>query len=329
MKKIYQDKDWLYEQYIVLKKSSRQIGREFEVGYRAILYQLKKFNIPPHSLCTLTQEDLEIIKRDYNKYSAKDIAECFNVSKKIIWYWAKKLELKREKKMNELYQDRDWLYEQYITLKKSDSQIGKEFGYSDSTIRRWRIRLGVKSRTISETKKGKKNPAASEMMKKEIGKKSRRWKGMEITCIICGHKKHKEPNEIENGGDKFCSDKCYRIWQSQNLTGKNNPNWIDGRSFEPYAKEWTEKLREEIRTRDGRVCSLCGKTEKQELIDLNQRLSVHHIDYDKKNCSPENLKTLCSSCNAKVNFQRGFWVGYFMGSKQKDFRDILEGKKDV
>ncbi len=34
------------------------------------------------------------------------------------------------------------------------------------------------------------------------------------------------------------------------------------------------------------------------------RLSVHHIDYVKKNCGPENLITLCASCDSRANKDR-------------------------
>ena len=39
----------------------------------------------------------------------------------------------------------------------------------------------------------------------------------------------------------------------------------------------------------------------------SSKLTVHHIDYDKQNCSPTNLITLCNSCNARANFNRNYW----------------------
>ena len=94
---------------------------------------------------------------------------------------------------------------------------------------------------------------------------------------------------------------------SEDRTGSNHPHWIDGRSYEPYPMAWTRLLRESIRLRDNYICQRCGKTEKEE----NEVLSVHHIDYDKNNCNPTNLITLCRSCNAKVNFDRKYWQQIF------------------
>ncbi|MFH2074848.1 MAG: HNH endonuclease signature motif containing protein, partial [Pseudomonadota bacterium] len=40
-------------------------------------------------------------------------------------------------------------------------------------------------------------------------------------------------------------------------------------------------------------------------------LVIHHVDYDKRNCNPKNLITLCRSCNGRANFNREFWeAGY-------------------
>lgn len=43
---LYKNKDWLYNQYIILKKSLTQIGRECGVSKYPIGYWLKKHNIP-------------------------------------------------------------------------------------------------------------------------------------------------------------------------------------------------------------------------------------------------------------------------------------------
>jgi hypothetical protein len=93
----------------------------------------------------------------------------------------------------------------------------------------------------------------------------------------------------------------------QNLTGwvglqkERHPNWHGGISFEPYSPEF-DKLKPQIKQRDGYRCQLCGSPE---------GLTVHHIDYNKKNNNPSNLITLCFSCNSKVNFNRAYWIDYF------------------
>ncbi len=43
--KLYQDRDWLYKQRIVLKKSTPRIAKEQNTSHKTILYWIKKFNI--------------------------------------------------------------------------------------------------------------------------------------------------------------------------------------------------------------------------------------------------------------------------------------------
>jgi len=89
------------------------------------------------------------------------------------------------------------------------------------------------------------------------------------------------------------------------LIGEKNPMWQGGKSFEPYDINWNKILRRNIRERDKYTCMLCG--------DLQDKFvfSVHHIDYNKKNCNPDNLITLCKRCHAKTNTNRNKWEIYF------------------
>ena len=93
--------------------------------------------------------------------------------------------------------------------------------------------------------------------------------------------------------------------------GEKHWNWQGGKSFEPYSADWTETLKKSIRERDCYICQLCGKTQIEELERIERKLAIHHINYDKKNCDPNNLITLCASCNAKVNKSRDYWINYF------------------
>jgi len=95
------------------------------------------------------------------------------------------------------------------------------------------------------------------------------------------------------------------------IKGEKHWNWKGGISENPYPKEFNLILKLKIRTRDNFTCCLCGKTEAEELKELNRVLCVNHINYDKNNCEEENLNTLCLRCNIKVNKEREFWINYF------------------
>jgi len=92
---------------------------------------------------------------------------------------------------------------------------------------------------------------------------------------------------------------------SEGHSGEKSYLWRGGISFLPYSVDWTRSLRISIRERDKYTCQLCG--EKQEEMIF----SVHHIDYDKKNSSPNNLITLCGSCHIRTNHNRNYWIKYF------------------
>jgi hypothetical protein len=87
-----------------------------------------------------------------------------------------------------------------------------------------------------------------------------------------------------------------------NLGAKSNL-WQGGISFEPYSTDWTDTLKRSIRQRDNYTCRWCGK---------EPAICVHHIDYDKKNCDPKNLITLCRKCHSKTNFNKNYWKKLFL-----------------
>lgn len=84
-----------------------------------------------------------------------------------------------------------------------------------------------------------------------------------------------------------------------------------------YGDDWTDILREAIRERDNYVCQECG-IHQDELEGRFKRLDVHHIDYDKNNCNPTNLITLCKRCHVKTNYNRDWWKNYFIKNFLKE-----------
>lgn len=84
---------------------------------------------------------------------------------------------------------------------------------------------------------------------------------------------------------------------AENHRGKNASNWQGGKSYLNYPKVWNNHLKREIRKRDNYACRKCGIKEGE----LKEKLHVHHIDYNKNNCSNNNLISLCRKCHMKTN----------------------------
>lgn len=143
---------------------------------------------------------------------------------------------------------------------------------------------------ISKTLKGRKNTWGNEISKslKEYYKTHKNW----------------------NDGKK-------RPKHSKKMSKEGNPSWLGGKSFEPYGLNWTDTLKEAIRQRDWYMCQLCGKTQGKKA------LQVHHIDYNKRDCNPENLVTLCNSCHMKTSFNREKWKFYFQNKEAIEYNKIM------
>lgn len=114
---------------------------------------------------------------------------------------------------------------------------------------------------------------------------------------ICpyGHKHSISWNNWQQG--QRCST-CSFI----NRSGSNHWNWKGGVSCEPYCDAWSDKeYKDSIKERDNYECQNpdCWKT--------GNRIIIHHVDYDKQNCKPNNLITVCNSCNSRANFNRDYW----------------------
>lgn len=83
---------------------------------------------------------------------------------------------------------------------------------------------------------------------------------------------------------------------------EKHPNWLGGKSFEPYGLKFDDVFKQAIYLRDNFSCIICGS---------DNRLAVHHIDYNKLNTCKENCISVCCSCHAKTNFNREHWIKFF------------------
>ena len=183
----------------------------------------------------------------------------------------------------------------------------------------------IKGRYLSSIKKARHHFCNMECKRRWIkentpsGKDSPCWNRIEESCAQCGEKVFIQPHRTKKYKTFFCSRAC----AVQFFQGSNAPNWQNGISKLPYSFFFNEKLKERIRERDNYTCQLCDILEEEHLAIHGEVLSVHHIDYDKENCSEENLITLCKQCNARVNFNREYWTEFF--NKKLKERKIANG----
>ena len=99
--------------------------------------------------------------------------------------------------------------------------------------------------------------------------------------------------------------RCFTCKYIEQL-GSGNSSWKGGISCEPYCYEWSFKeFKEYIKERDGNRCL------NPDCWGNIHKLCIHHIDYNKKNCEPENLITLCKSCNSRANKDREWYNAWY------------------
>lgn len=116
---------------------------------------------------------------------------------------------------------------------------------------------------------------------------------------------------------KHHSEETKKI-KSINMIGNKNPNWINGKSMEPYTKEFNKKFKCLIKERDG-CCMLCNVS-LEDLRLLKRQVNVHHIDYNKLNSFPQNCVTLCNLCHNKTNFNRTQWILFFQSLLKERYK---------
>ena len=160
---------------------------------------------------------------------------------------------------------------------------------------------------VSEALKGEKNPNYGGKYNTEEWRKkiSEANKGKPSPMLGKKHtEKAKKKIRIAKLGIKLSEEHKRKIGEAEK--GENNHFWRGGISFEPYSIDWTEILKRSIRERDNYICQLCSQYGN----------NVHHIDYDKKNCNPDNLITLCHHCHLKTNINREYWTNCFQKLKE-------------
>lgn len=164
---------------------------------------------------------------------------------------------------------------------------------------------------------------------------------MKIACDVCNREFNRPFSHIKRNKNNYCSIYCHNIDQQnkiikfckfcvkpfnvriseqerfvtcsskecryQNKRGKNNPNYIHGKSKKRSASMSSKKYklwRKEILKRDKNTCLFCG-------IHANKGLHVDHIKpwsyFPANRYDISNGRTLCKSCHEKTYKDAFLW----------------------
>jgi hypothetical protein len=108
-------------------------------------------------------------------------------------------------------------------------------------------------------------------------------------CNYCGEEMFIKPSDENFGMGKYCSRDCFNKWYSENNRGETHHNWNGGmyRDSDGYLR--IKRDDHPKASYDGYVMEHILVVEEQMGRFLESNETVHHIDGNKQNNSPDNL----------------------------------------
>lgn len=291
------DRDWLKCQYTIVGKSTYQIAKDLGCSRITVSYWLRHHEIPVRgNWCPPLLKNHDWLYGQYvnQRKSAIQIAKDQGCSAPTVLKWLRCYDIPVRDQSEvmgcpPILRQRDWLYDQYVTQKKTMHQIAEDLGCSNSTVSNWLRHHNIHIRDRSEAQ------GLPQILRQ------RDW--LEDQYVA----QRKSAAQIAD--ELGCSDHPIRNWlrrhgiHIRDNGGENSPHWRGGISFGPYCPKFNNQRKEQVRDQFGRKCLICGQPEN------GQRLCVHHVDYNKmQGCGHSwNLVPLCASCHAKTNGDRWYW----------------------
>lgn len=235
---------------------------------------------------------------------AKELGLSVHVVKTRLRRWG--IRKKPFKFGNEIYDNKEWLFHQYITLNKGYTVIANELGVSYTTImdriiaHGWALR-GHNDIDKAAPRRGMKHSKES-LDKIKLSRVKHRVKQK---CCQCN--KHFERRYSLSTRSKkcFCSCDCFRLYLKAHRV---EPNKV---VYSAEYKEW----RKLVYKRDGYWCKMPG-------CNSNSRnIAAHHIypkkAYPEKQFDINNGITLCKTCHEKTYGREGQFIEILVRVVQK------------
>ncbi len=173
-----------------------QIGREIGVSGHIINRWIKKFDLREKE--EKPYQDREWLIEEYSNKGrrSQDIGAEFGVGEHTIWYWIRRHGLPKRPQThqldidNMLYQNRDWLFEHFITLGETAKEIAEMFGVVEGTVIKW-----------------------TKIFK--LRKMDYRDRYVSVACSECGEefpklRTHYDSKIREGRKNFYCGDACYK-----------------------------------------------------------------------------------------------------------------------
>jgi len=306
-------KNFLIKEYIIRKKSMKEIAMNIGCSNVTIFKRLKKYKIKTRDCHLLRKSKYdklltkEFLKKEYsiNKNSASKIAKLCKCNRYAIFRHLRKYNIPINTVSEYILFDSY----SYKKLKKiyECNICGKKVSSKHTKI--------CQSCYISKLKISRNTPSYIDGRSRKLTHcmdcdKLINWQSKRCRkCAGIYHSEHSRGMNNANFGKKLSLKQ--RMFISKMNSGKNNGMWKDGTGRLPYAFDFSRKLKEEVRKRDDYICQNCSMTEEEHLIIYGRNLHVHHIDYDKNNSKRENLVTLCFQCNIRANCSRDYWKNLY------------------
>ena len=279
--KPWMDHDWLYNEYVIKDRRTKEIAEEYGCRQNTIQCWLVK-----HGISKPITKHVRDTKRVYETYdylyhehielgkSVAEIAEENGVSYDAIVFNLRKNEIPVQKRnRHKIYSDEeiDQMAEMYTSQKMSALQIAEYFETDHNTIIRNLQKRGIETRNMIEAQfnaNGKEIPEGFDDA--ELLRRMHWDDGM--SCLEIGIMFGVEPGTVRRNMHRLgISTKTNAESKIGLMTGDRHPNWKDGVTpLNHLLREYFHtNLVPVIAKRDNYTCQLCGKT--------HVALHVHHI----------------------------------------------------
>lgn len=174
MRKIALSRDLLYSLYVDQGMTLKAISEELGVSRQTISNKLQEYNIPIRNSSYIQAHkpkpkksfrkipdyrNREKFEKAYMELKSIDlVAEYFGISQDTAFSWKKRHGIstikefsqrgKRKVNHNKPYTNKEWLEEMYS--KYSWEELGAMLNCSPTTLSKWGVKFGIKTRTVSE-----------------------------------------------------------------------------------------------------------------------------------------------------------------------------------